>query len=132
MSIRILKERERIIHIDFTLEFDYKLIPGSGFSFPCDSNGKIAADSMPDAAIENYNRCLLTIEQFYPPYVKKHKHSYVEPAIGECVCGEHIALEDDYMGACKCPVCGRWYNIFGQQLKDPKYWEDDECNEYPW
>lgn len=29
------------------------------------------------------------------------------------------------MGACQCPKCGKWYNIFGQALLDPEFWEDD-------
>jgi hypothetical protein len=28
------------------------------------------------------------------------------------------------MGACQCENCGQWYNIFGQELIDPEYWED--------
>jgi len=41
-------------------------------------------------------------------------------------CGNKFILRDQYMGACDCPECGQWYNIFGQQLKNPKYWFDDE------
>jgi hypothetical protein len=26
----------------------------------------------------------------------------------------------------RCEKCGQWYNLFGQALVDPEYWEDDD------
>ena len=39
-----------------------------------------------------------------------------------CSCGKTIILEDQYMGACKCPKCGKWYNMFGDRIKTPDEW----------
>lgn len=134
MSIRIIKERERITDISYRLNFHYKKDLAIGWSFPCDENGKVLADLMTETAIKNYNHCMLQIEEYLPPYVETCKSHYTEPAIGECYCGEHIRLENEYLGACKCPKCGRWYNMFGQELIPPKYWDEDgnEVEEYPW
>ena len=49
----------------------------------------------------------------------------MNPALGLCSCGKEVVLESDYNGAVQCE-CGKWYNVFGQELIDPKYWEDDD------
>ena len=43
---------------------------------------------------------------------------------------EKIEMYNAYMGACECPCCGQWYNLFGQSLIDPKYWYEDEDDYY--
>jgi hypothetical protein len=48
----------------------------------------------------------------------------MNPAIGICSCGRDVVLECDHAGAVRCE-CGKWYNLFGQELRDPEYWEDD-------
>ena len=50
----------------------------------------------------------------------------MENAKALCSCGEIIELYDGYMGSCECPNCGQWYNMFGQTLIKPQYWEEDE------
>lgn len=126
MGIKIIKEREPQKKIAYSIEFDYKDDSGGGFTFPCDAFGNPKLDEMPEAAKANYKRCLEDTEHFYKPYVKTRAHRWVEPAIGECVCGEQVVLENQYMGACQCPKCGQWYNIYGQSLIPPEYWEDAE------
>lgn len=48
----------------------------------------------------------------------------MNPAVGKCSCGREVILDADYSGAVQCG-CGRWYNLFGQELRDPRYWEED-------
>lgn len=125
MSIKIIKEREPKESITYSLEFDYKDDPSGGFTFPCNRQGEILKDKMPQTAIDNYHKCLKD-NRLTSPYIRTYKNHWVEPAVGECVCGEEIVLENQYMGACQCPRCGQWYNIYGQSLIPPEYWEDDE------
>lgn len=82
---------------------------------------------MNDGALKNYNWCLEHPEKFTSDsgHIVKHEQNYTESAIGRCVCGTEFPLEDQYMGACQCPKCKQWYNLFGQSLIDPEYWEDD-------
>lgn len=28
-------------------------------------------------------------------------------------------------GDTQCDGCGQWYNAFGQELKDPEFWEEN-------
>ena len=37
-------------------------------------------------------------------------------------CGEEFYLQDEYLGACECPRCGQWFNLFGQEVTDPSSW----------
>lgn len=54
---------------------------------------------------------------------RKHdENGCVIPATGVCKCGNRITLQNEYMGACECPYCGRWYNLFGQELNHPDTW----------
>lgn len=108
---------------------DYELLfyvdETGGYAFPCDERGQVtlAQDS---CAMKNYQYCMAHPEEF--PYIfgKIHKieRTHRIPATGICHCGRKIALWDDYMGACECPKCGQWYNIFGQELTDPRTWRD--------
>ena len=125
MSIKIIKEREPKESVTYSLDFDYKNDSSGGFTFPCNQYGEILKDEMPQVAIDNYHRCLKD-DRLSSPYIRTHRSHWVEPAIGKCVCGEEVVLENQYMGACECPKCGQWYNIYGQSLIPPEYWEDDE------
>lgn len=122
--MNIIKSREYKEEKTFSLNFDRVGEPYCGWSFPCDRNGNVLPD-LNECAKRNYERVMADTSGTYEsPYIDVHTYTYVEPAIGECVCGTHVELIDQYMGACQCPGCGRWYNVFGQALIDPEYWED--------
>ena len=42
---------------------------------------------------------------------------------------DDVELWDQYYGACQCPECGKWYNLFGQSLLPPDCWEEDPSEE---
>jgi hypothetical protein len=121
--IKIIKERTPSTITEYYIEFYYKDDPDSGFCFPANRDGTPAFDKMPPEAIENYNLCLKD-ERLTEPELRKETLSYIEPAVGRCICGAEVVLDSDYAGAVRCE-CGRWYNLFGQSLRDPKYWEED-------
>ena len=97
-----------------------------GLGFPCDENGTVDIGNLNPAAKENYEYALAHPEHY--PYcwnkVKKYKRSYRELPSGICNCGNRIELYDEYLGACECPHCGQWWNLFGQELKKPERWND--------
>ena len=111
----------RQIAFDYSLCFDDG--HRNGFSFPCDKNGKVIIKQENKAAQENYQWCLEHPEKFERfNYLEKSVHSWREPDYGVCKCGETVYLQNEYMGACKCPKCGQWYNLFGQELLPPDEW----------
>lgn len=110
---------------DYCLNF-YSHSDG-GYGFPCDEHGNVKKDDMQEIAVRNYEYCMANPDKF--PYawneIEKRTRSYRNPASGTCHCGERINLYNDYMGACECPNCGQWYNLFGEELLPPKMWEEN-------
>ena len=114
--------------VEYVLEFT-RHDGCSGFSFPCDKTGK-PDESMNECAKKNLALCMDHPEEFseYNAFRTRKRH-YMEPAHGTCTCGREVLLVDQYCGACECE-CGRWYNLFGQELLRPEYWGSDLDYEY--
>ena len=123
--LTIIKEREIKELIDKRVDFNYLDDPNAGFSFPGNDTGGVDFDKMPEAARENYRWCIANSDKVSGPHYITYNHTYTEPAVGKCSCGAEVVLENTYMGATCCEKCGQWYNLFGQELKDPKYWEEN-------
>jgi hypothetical protein len=121
--ITIIKERTPVTIIDYYLDFTYKDDPNAGFRFPATKDAEPDFDRMTPEARANYKRCLKDDRLEELGFVID-KHTYTEPAVGRCICGQEVILESSFAGAVQCE-CGRWYNVFGQELVDPKYWEED-------
>lgn len=95
-----------------------------GYRFDADANGNVILQN--DCQRQNYEHALAHPEMF-PRVFNKFtviRRTVMENAHGTCVCGEEVELYDQYRGACECPKCGRWYNIFGQSLLPPEQWAD--------
>ena len=121
--IKIIKERTPETIVDYTIEFFYKNDPDAGFCFPANKDETPAFEKMCTEAKVNYERCLTDVRLTGPEFTV-NKRTYINPAVGKCICGVEVVLECDHSGAVRCD-CGRWYNLFGQELRDPKYWEED-------
>ena len=122
--IKIIKERTPETIIEYYIEFFYKDDPDAGFCFPAVAPGVPDFTRMAHEALANYKACL-TDERLTEAEFTKHEWTYMNPAIGICSCGRDVVLDSDYQGAVRCE-CGKWYNLFGQELKDPEYWEEDD------
>jgi hypothetical protein len=121
--LKIIKERTPETIVNHIIEFEYKDDPNAGFVFPANPDGTPAFEKMPPEAKANYEKCL-TDDRLTEAEFKVEKWTYMNPAVGECSSGREVILDAGYLGAVMCE-CGRWYNLFGQELKDPKYWEED-------
>lgn len=122
--IRNFQESKVVEQTEYNLLF-YADATG-GLSFPCDKDGNITTKY--PAALANYEHAIRHPEAF--PYafreIAKRTHRYREPASGICHCGKRIDLYNQYLGACQCPYCGQWWNLFGQELNDVFTWEKGE------
>ena len=125
--VKIISERERVRHVEYRREFQGIGQPeGSGFSFPCDKEGNLKIDDeFYECWKKNYDFCVSSPEKFIDRGTVEDSWTYMENAKALCSCGETIELYDGYMGACDCPNCGQWYNLSGQALRNPRYWEED-------
>ena len=126
--LKIIKDRTPETIKEYYIEFLYKDDPNAGFMFPALPTGEPDFDNMPTEAKANYHKCL-TDDRLTEAEFIKDEHTYMNPAVGLCSCGKEVILECDHSGAVQCE-CGRWYNLFGQSLIDPKYWYRDEDDYY--
>jgi hypothetical protein len=55
--------------------------------------------------------------------IEKREHSYWEPTIGECSCGNQVVLDSVMYNTCS--RCGRDYNSFGQLLGPRSQWGEE-------
>ena len=126
--LKIIKERTPETIKEYYINFWYKDDPNAGFCFPATHQGEPDFSHMTPEAIANYKACL-TDERLTEAEFEPREYTYMNPAVGLCTCGKEVVLEGGYEGATQCE-CGRWYNLFGQSLIDPKYWYRDEDDYY--
>ena len=110
----------------FRLDFNLKEEPSAGFSFDCDEKGNVKITN--EAAQKNYEYAKAHPEKYDGPFIRKINYTDVEPAHGECSCGNTVYLQNQFMGACQCSKCGKWYNLFGQELLSPEFWREECIN----
>lgn len=116
-------ERKKVEIIEYELCFDDG--NNNGYGFPCDKNGNLDKN-LNDAAKKNYEFCMQHPEKFERfNKVVAITRQYTEFAKGKCKCGNQIELINQYLGACECPYCGQWYNLWGQELLPPNEWNED-------
>lgn len=97
----------------------------NGFAFACDAAGALLFDEETNPlAFANYRNCLGHPEQFVRfGEVVGYPRLFKVPGHGTCSCGHEVNLYNQCQGACQCPNCGQWYNLFGQELLPPEQWE---------
>ncbi len=123
--LKDLTQRERKTIVSFELRFYYDR--NGGFGFPCNADGIVNKENLMEAAKKKLEWCKAHPEKFAQfNEVVAIRQTVIEPAHGTCVCGEVVILEDRYYGACQCPQCGRWYNLFGEELLPPDQWGNEE------
>lgn len=122
--------RHYYTHREYRLEWTDE--DGNGFSFPCDANGNVNISDMAPEGYANLRYCMANPEGFeVAGELKVHEWRCHDDAHGTCSCGREVYLWDQYYGACECE-CGKWYNLFGQEILPPEHWESDPSEEEPW
>ena len=111
---------------DYYLLFYFEY--GGGLAFPCDKNGKVDVDKLEPPAQRNYANAMAHPEKYPVAWneLETRTHRYRNPASGICHCGERIELYNQYLGACECPNCGQWWNLFGQELNPVETWRNGD------
>lgn len=115
-----ISQSERVTEVGYYHEYRLKDLPDAGASFPCSEDGTIE-EGHTDEMYENYERVKNSDKYKYLGIVPR-EYSYTKPAVVQDECGVPFELENQHMGACQCPKCGNWYNLFGQELLPPEQW----------
>lgn len=122
--MEVIKERTPVKETFYQINF-FPLETGEICAgYYCNEEGEIQKDKNSPQAYENYFKDLENPNLGHS--VRHYTRRYYENAIGKCSCGEEVELYDQYMGACECPKCKRWYNTFGQELNPPETWKDGD------
>lgn len=111
----------------YTLAFDRKASPGSGYGFPCDKDGNVNTADLQPVARDSYNRLVAGDDKFEAPYLCESVSRWVEPAVIACeCCGAQVSL----YGFTNTCGCGSDYNMSGNLLADRGQW-GEETGESP-
>ena len=122
---QIISKRHRVQENRKVLEFEpIGLGKSNGwYSFSADDDYNPVFDNQ----LQRYSWEMISKDDGYVgPFRRVEKHTYTEYARAICECGKEIELYAQYMGACECPHCGRWHNLFGQELLPPEQWGDTD------
>lgn len=121
---KLISGRKRIDVTSYHLLFPYVDSPGSGFAFDCDENGNVDVNALKlkPCAYANYVRCTNGAANVSPGVVETSHHSYTEPAVLRCDCGEHVYL-DGFTNTCR--RCAADYNMSGDRLADRSQWGEE-------
>jgi hypothetical protein len=123
--MKIISEREYIESVEYVLSFRVLNGRGMGYSFECDSNGKIHSLEGRPAAQKNFEAAINGATPEGVPVSKgeviERKSGYWEPAKGRCECGSVVYLER-FTNPCEC---GRDYNSSGQLLAPREQWGEE-------
>lgn len=121
MGLEILKRREHVETIEYTLEYN-RIGCSGGYSFPCDKDGNFFDNPSNPAMKVSYNEVKVDPNYTFK-CISKNRYSHIEPAVGKCKCGRTVYLDYDYGHGIDCD-CGRIYNMSGQELAPRSQWDD--------
>ena len=121
MGIKIISHRRHVEEVEHYIFYEYAEELDSGFMFPCNQDGVIDFNSMEQVALDNYEKCESGEYEVVYQGLRRSINRYSEPAIGKCSCGQEVALESNTN---QCESCHSYYNMGGQELRDPREWEE--------
>lgn len=125
--MKIISQRHREEYVEYCRSFERDELPGSGFSFDSDEHGNVDVEKLKaekPIAFKAYQECLAGVvdgKKIHDRGVVKYKHTYINPAVGKCECGRHVALIG-FTNACDC---GRDYNMSGSLLAAREQWGEE-------
>ena len=122
MGIKIISHGRRVEDAEYYIFYEWAEQLDSGFMFPCNQDGVINFNDMSKTALDRYEKCESGEYEVVYRGLQRMVNRYWEPAIGECSCGNEVVLESNTN---MCEHCGSYYNMGGQQLRDPRDWEVD-------
>jgi len=122
MAIKIISHRQDVEEIRYYIFYEWAEELNSGFMFPCNQEGIIDFENMEQVALDNYDKCESGEYEVVCQGLQREINRYSNPAIARCSCGAEVTLESNTN---VCDSCGAYYNMGGQELRDPRQWEEE-------
>lgn len=119
--MKILRERKHYQGVVYWMEFLWPCGLG-GFTFPCDQHGNVHDNELTPEGRQNLRKCLSgeMVDVTYQG-VRASTYDYWGARVGQCVCGQEVALVD-FTNTC---ICGRDYNTSGCILAPRDQWGEE-------
>ena len=127
MTIKIISHGRRVEDVEYYIFYEWAEELDSGFMFPCNENGEINFNDMEQVALDNYEKCESGEYEVVYQGLRRSFNRYWEPAIGKCSCGKEVVLESNTN---RCESCRSYYNMMGQELRDPREWGEETGEHY--
>lgn len=111
------------VHVERRVRlFEYREDRNCGFQFDVvDGDGKPVFPC--EAAERNFRYCIGHPGEYEDMGIVTQEEVHWQDARAVCECGKEIFLGDTYIGAGQCGNCGRWHNMYGQELLPPENWD---------
>jgi hypothetical protein len=126
--MKIITHGHHETFVEYRHDFGYVDRPSAGFSYDVDEQGNLLS-SVTECARDGYRQCLTgTIDgkKVVDNGIVRYEHSYYQPAIGRCDCGQEMTL-GRFTNTCEC---GRDYNSAGQMLAPRSQWGEETGETY--
>jgi len=94
----------------------------AGFAFPCDAEGHVDREALPERARANFDRCLAGAIDVVDRGMRVEEHRWTEPAAIRCPCGDEVELAGFTN---PCSRCGRDYDGSGALLAPREQWGEE-------
>lgn len=124
MTIEIIRERDIVVDEKFMVLYENE---EKEYLFESDRDGLVDESLLTPEALENLRKCREACKRGEMDWeILDATKSYVEPAVGRCVCGEEVMLSG-FTNTCDC---GRDYDSSGVLLAPRSQW-GEETGEHP-
>jgi hypothetical protein len=129
MTIEIIRERDIVVDEKFMVLYENE---EKEYLFESDRDGLVDESLLTPEVLENLRQCREACKrgdlewEVLGMTILDMTKSYVEPAVGRCVCGEEVMLSG-FTNTCDC---GRDYDSSGVLLAPRSQW-GEETGEHP-
>lgn len=117
---QIISKAQRVTDVTYARCFEWRTMPGAGFSFPCNAVGTVA--QLNPAAQENLEKCVDGTYDVVDQGVQEYTNRYTIAAVLKCDCGAKVQL-DGFTNT--CDRCRADYNMSGQRLAPRSQWGEE-------
>lgn len=125
--MEIVQKRQYVECVKYVHHYEWAHLPGAGFSFECDEDGRIDRSEMHPHAIVNLENCIRGENeqglQILDYGVERRSWGYWEPAVGKCENCKSLVTLDGFTNT--CDGCGADYNSSGQRLAPRSQWGEE-------
>ena len=118
-----VRQAEPYIEVSYWRDFVFRHYEYAGYGFPCDADGNVEREALPESARANFDRCLSRDADVVDRGVRVEERRWIIPAAIRCRCGHGEVELGGFTNT--CDRCGRDYNWNGDLLAPRDQWGEE-------